>query len=396
MRQGPGVSWRLAGAAACWLAAVGPWALAQTRPLDTSAPAPVSGQAQQVSLDEYKTHLQALTVVVQACEKARDAKACDPMLVGQDDQIPASQAPAAQVPAGQSSQAEQRLVRYGWLRVLLSKAQDKDAAPPKPKPDAQKDGEQDDQFQNRALESARPAPPTTSQLLKDAEARLESDIAAAGSGAQWPPDHPQQRAVMKQVLSGREYRGLQTEEPQDSALEKVGNWLNNLLDSLARASSKAPWLGRLVEYGFITLVCVGLVWGLLQLERRWRVKLIPEDRGPAPGAASAIPWQIWLEDARRAAAAGLWREAIHFLYWASISRLESKRLWPADRARTPREYLALVGAEDPRRAGLTTLTRSFERVWYGGRAAAESDYSQAERIAQALIHGHATGGGTAE
>jgi hypothetical protein len=70
---------------------------------------------------------------------------------------------------------------------------------------------------------------------------------------------------------------------------------------------------------------------------------------PCPGAASAREWQLWLEDARKAAAAGQWREAIHFVYWAAISRLESRRLWPADRARTPREYLALVAPEDPRR-----------------------------------------------
>jgi len=78
-----------------------------------------------------------------------------------------------------------------------------------------------------------------------------------------------------------------------------------------------------------------------------------------------------------------------------ISRLESKRLWPADRARTPREYLALVAADDPRQPRLATLTGSFERVWYGGRAAAEGDYRKAEELAEELISGNsaATEGG---
>jgi hypothetical protein len=134
---------------------------------------------------------------------------------------------------------------------------------------------------------------------------------------------------------------------------------------------------------------------LLQLERRWRIRLVPESYGPAAGAASARDWQLWLADTRRAAAAGEWRKAIHFVYWAAISRLESKRLWPADRARTPREYLALVVAEDPRRAGLATLTGSFERTWYGGRTAGENDYLQAEKLADGLISGSgvAEGGG---
>jgi hypothetical protein len=62
-------------------------------------------------------------------------------------------------------------------------------------------------------------------------------------------------------------------------------------------------------------------------------------------------------------------------------------MWPADRARTPREYLALVAPEDPRQPGLATLTGSFERVWYGGRQAGENDYRRAEQIAAALISG---------
>ena len=88
----------------------------------------------------------------------------------------------------------------------------------------------------------------------------------------------------------------------------------------------------------------------------------------------------------------LWREAIHFVYWAAISRLESRRLWPADRARTPREYLALVAAEDPRKPGLSQLTGTFERFWYGGRPAGEGDYKNAENLASSLISGGAPSG----
>ena len=146
-------------------------------------------------------------------------------------------------------------------------------------------------------------------------------------------------------------------------------------------------IGRVVVWGFILGVCVLLVWGLLQLERRWRVRLVPDERMPAPGAASARDWQLWLDDARAAAAAGRWRDAVHFVYWAAISRLESKRMWPADRARTPREYLALVAGDDPRRRGLARLTVSFERIWYGGRPAGEGDYRDAEELATDLISG---------
>jgi hypothetical protein len=87
---------------------------------------------------------------------------------------------------------------------------------------------------------------------------------------------------------------------------------------------------------------------------------------------------------------------MHSVYWAAISRLESKRLWPADRARTPREYLALVAPDDPRRAGLATLTRSFERTWYGGRQTGESEFRKAEELAAGLIAGGGPRGGEAQ
>src|SRR6202041_3508078 len=141
--------------------------------------------------------------------------------------------------------------------------------------------------------------------------------------------------------------------------------------------ARSAWVGRALVWGFVLGVCITLVYSLLRLERRWRVRLTPDLDRPAPGAASARDWQLWLEDARRAAASGLWREAIHFVYWASISRLESKRLWPADRARTPREYLALLAATDPRKVNLKELTRSFERTWYGGRTAQAWDFNAA-------------------
>jgi hypothetical protein len=201
---------------------------------------------------------------------------------------------------------------------------------------------------------------------------------------------------MREVLAGKDFRNLQQSTVRDSILEKFGTWLRRLFASAANLKSHSAWVGRTIVWGFILGVCVALGYSLMRLERRWRVRLTPEDDWrPAPGAASARDWQLWLEDARKAAASGAWREAIHFLYWASISRLESRRFWPADRARTPREYLALVAEEDPRRPGLSQLTGTFERFWYGGRAASESDYKNAESLATTLISGGAPSEGGA-
>jgi len=345
-------------------------AAAQARAETPIAPAPPvqpASRSHDASLDEYRTHLQALAALVEACAKARDTKTCDPALVGPDDRVP----------LGDAAHAERRLVHYGWLRVLLSQAQDKDEPAPKPVRGAKG---------VPAGESVLPPQRTTTELLQDAGTRLAHDLAQISAQAAVLPSHAQERETMAQVLTGKDFRNLEGFTAREAALEKFQQQLNLFFKSAAKLVSRSAWVGRVIVWGFILAVCVGLAWGLLQLERRWRIRLVPEGSFPA-AAASARDWQRWLEDARRAAAAGQWREAIHFVYWAAIARLESRRMWPADRARTPREYLALVAPDDPRKAGLATLTGSFERVWYGGRAAAEGDYRKAEQLAAALISG---------
>jgi hypothetical protein len=382
----------------------------------TPAPPPAS-QQHDVSLEEYRGHLQALAAVVEACAKARDAMTCDPALVGTDDRLPAAAPPPASANAS-AGESGRRLVSYGWLRALLGKVRDtdkaaakraaKEAAKPavKPaataaaKPDAKPaSGAKGAPAEDPALTQAR----ATAQLLKDAKTRLDRDLAQIDAAPAAPPLHAQERETMTQVLADPSFRNLEEPAAQDSVLDKIARWLRHwigraidrIVASITKVVSRSAWLGRLLLWGLILGVCVGLVWGLLQLERGWRTRLVPEGGYPGAGAASARDWQLWLEDARQAAAAGQWREAIHFLYWASISRLESRRLWPADRARTPREYLALVAPEDPRKAGLATLTGSFERIWYGGRAAGETDYRRAEQLAAALISASGTAGGAA-
>jgi hypothetical protein len=317
-------------------------------------------------MEDYRNHLVALAGLTQVCAKGRDVKSCDPLLVGVDDRVPLG------------AHGERRLVRYGWLRVLFSKAEESDEA--RQAPSAGKQPE-------TSAEKARPQPRSTSQLLQDAVARLQSDLAQAGGPPTAQTDHAKERATMKEVLAGREFRGLKRPKEGDSIWERINRWLNKLFEGMDKLSSHSRWIGRALIWGFLLAVGVALGWWLIQSERRWRIRLLPETDGPAPDAASARDWQLWMADARDAAGRGLWREAIHFLYWAVISRLESKRLWPADRARTPREYLALVAPEDSRKPGLTSLTLMFERTWYGGRDAYEADYRRAEDLAQDLIAG---------
>ena len=223
---------------------------------DAPATQPASN-SREATLAEYRQHLVELSAVVEACAKARNSKTCDPALAGQDDRVPLSNTPSA----------ERRMVRYDWLRALLAKAREKD--------EPQKDQPQKNESQPKATENApdqppvqrkvptrgelppgapppekmtRPPKPNTSQLLLAAEARLTQDIAQAdGAAAAQPalaPDHAQERDVMKQVLSGRDFRNLEAPTARDSALEKLGAWLNGLFASFGKLQASIAWLGR--------------------------------------------------------------------------------------------------------------------------------------------------------
>ena len=130
---------------------------------------------------------------------------------------------------------------------------------------------------------------------------------------------------MNSILAQRAYQSVDSQ----SALARFREWLGNLLDKifsgLIRFGSHAPWIAWLLRILLLVAICTALVWFLLRIERRSRIRLIP-DVEPAPGAPSAREWQLWLRDAQAMAAKGRWREAIHFVYWASIARLESKAL----------------------------------------------------------------------
>lgn len=361
-------------ACAVWFAALCP------SPTRAAAPSPENGAAPRAvrwhsaSTDEYRRHLGALMLLVEACAKGRDLQSCDPLKVGLDDRVPVG----AAAPDGR------RLVRYGWLRVLLSRAEDPDAPPVQTDASTRNTRPGDTTSQSDE--------PTTSQLLEDARIRLAFDLAEAGTGTATLPQHRQERATMQQVLAGRDFEGLTQPSATDSLKEKIVAWLNKIFQNASSLRAGSAWVGRLAVWGFILALCVGLVLGLLRLERRWRVRLTLESELPFADGAAHRDWQLWLEEARRAAAGGAWRQAIHSAYWAAIARLEGRRLWPPDRARTPREYLAQVAFNDPRRAGLTQLTRSFESTWYGGIPVSERDYRMVEDVASSLIGGDTSAG----
>lgn len=313
-----------------------------------------AGPLQQISLNQYTQELHRLRTVSGACAQELPHNnpapgTCDPSLVGPDVMV--------------SITAGKRAVSFEWLRNALRLAASAESA--KNKHDAEKEA---------------------SRELNDARSRLEEMIqepASPSTSVFVPGNVSNIRRKLDGILESGDY-------PQAKAptlLEKIwGDFLRWLLHSIVKAmpSGSSPSAIYLLELTVIAIPCGLLIWWFIRRLQVQRLGL-SGDNVPHSSAPSAQGWQEWLEQGQSLGREGRWREGIHHVYWGAISCLESRRLWPADRTRTPREYLGLLSGNSETRADLSSLTRSFEHTWYGGLQASEKDFAEAcgilERIA---------------
>jgi hypothetical protein len=331
----------------------------QAAPSSVAHSQPSGGQEsfQKAGFDDYRKHLESLDALVVACQKLRNSKACDAAKVGPDDRLQWTS----------SGVAEQREIRYDWLRLLLGRAGKNDTtAPPAPS----------------QVKVIKAQTVSVDELLTQARTRLAEDLKQAEDPQRGTVGHAAERKSLRAILARPEYKGVRESSARDRLSEWFDNWINRILSSLVSFSARSPWIAFVLWGLLVAAIVLGLVYILVRIE--WRSRISPTPAFTASDSPSAREWQLWLQDAQNMASQGLWREAIHFLYWAAISRLESRRLWPADRARTPREYLRLLSQADLRLASLTLLTRSFEHTWYGGRTAGSADFQAALRQAAEL------------
>ena len=203
------------------------------------------------------------------------------------------------------------------------------------------------------------------------------------TGYERPADLSAARAQMNEILARREFRNSKGQSWVNRLKQRILEWLARLLGRAFSHVGSLAWLSK--------LIMAAVLLGTLGLLGFWIVRLVRRDaaiesrlldgEGEIP---SSRPWQSWLADAQRAATAGQWREAIRLCYWAGISRLESGGAWPPDRARTPREYLALMPAVHIERGSLQELTRRFELAWYAQMPVGQEDFAAARATAERL------------
>ena len=185
------------------------------------------------------------------------------------------------------------------------------------------------------------------------------------------------------IFQQREFRNVGSQDARALLREKLLQLLIALFSLIAKNPEQAALFAEIFAWSVVVLVALFVLWKLY----RWATRPRPLDvsREIMPFAPSAKAWQQWMRDARAALASGDLREAIHSSYWAAISHLEASGAWIPDKARTPREYLRLIGAADPARPLLTEISWVFEVVWYGNRipapAECEAFLAKVEQIA---------------
>ena len=215
----------------------------------------------------------------------------------------------------------------------------------------------------RDLESVRRAPnPQSVARIRGRLQRLRDELVAYEEA---PLDRADQRAHLNSVLARPEFAGVHGPTWFDGLRQRALSFLVDLLDRVI-GSSSIPAFGRVAVWTLVGLAMLVVAIVIYRtLRRTTRARTIRPEEMPV----SAKSWTIWLAEARAAAAASAWRDAVRLAYWAGVSFLESRRLWPPDRARTPREYMRLLPKGYAQRPVLASLTTTFERVWYAKQEA---------------------------
>ena len=220
-----------------------------------------------------------------------------------------------------------------------------------------------------------------SALLNQIQNYVQALNAAADSYDK-PSDLTDAHSKLSRILSRDEFKKVHGPNAKDALLARFFRWIARHLARLKIGGNSNFDLFRFLIYLLVAIAATFLlIWTVRRLRR-------PQEELPQreiiPFSPSARSWRAWLAEARALAQQQDWRNAIHLAYWAGISYLEEHGAWKPNRARTPREYLRLIGSRAAQYPVLASLTRKLEHVWYGYGEAAESDFhdtlSQLEKL----------------
>ncbi|MBZ5502408.1 MAG: DUF4129 domain-containing protein [Acidobacteriia bacterium] len=213
-------------------------------------------------------------------------------------------------------------------------------------------------------------------LVHRAKQRLADLREAAEATAAVAPgrDLQQSRARLDRILSAREFQGAHGPSWLDILKARIYAWIFRQLLKIWGRVGRSPAIGTTIAWTVVVLAALLLAFWAVRATIRAGSRSEMDLHG---ASASGWGWRDWLEAARGAANRGDYRAAIHAAYWAAIARLEETHFLPEDRSRTPRESLRLLKPDSAAYTPLAQMTKRFELVWYGHRAATPADWNDA-------------------
>src|SRR5262245_11524675 len=182
------------------------------------------------------------------------------------------------------------------------------------------------------------------------------------------------QALLERILARPEYR---QEEAKESKIKK---WLQKLMADLDKFLSglvideqKVP-TGSVMVPGFrlllLVLLLTALVFGLFQLIKRLRPRSKTEEEDQTRQVlgeeieANLTSTELFAR-ATELARQGDYRSAIRRAYIALLFELELRGKLRLHQSKTNRDYLEAIRREQAIFPAFSTMTRTFETVWYG-------------------------------
>ncbi len=226
-----------------------------------------------------------------------------------------------------------------------------------------------------SLSRAESDPAKRAGILAATREKLSAYRQAAQSFAKAPSRSAESpRTKLNAILTSKDFATMRGPTWLELLRQRFYDWIYRQLSKLFGRIHGGRSLGNLVAWIVLVLATILLaLWAV-----RYSIRGVRSEMDLRGTSAPGKDWRDWLRAAQEAASRGDYRVAIHAAYWAAIARLEETNSLPEDRSRTPRESLRLVRRESAEYAPLSQLTRRFELVWYGYRAATAADWDDAK------------------
>lgn len=239
---------------------------------------------------------------------------------------------------------------------------------------------------------AAPAPPANRDLLERVRDRQRVDDLPAGGTLEFPLASP---AIADEIVR----MVVRIIEWLAESLESLFDWIMKLWPDSAEGEDEGGFLGVPFVVWSVTLFIVAamLLLATYVIRRTRRGRQIPmQSAEVAPAARDADPlsresseWERYASDL---AAGGRFREAIRAWYHAVLVRLYRTGTLHYRKGVTNWEYVSALSPSHHWRPHFITMTRNFDREWYGRHETTPDALDALRTDARAILDALSGGG----